>query len=54
MNLHLVDFEVLEKRARRERAEAVYRLLIQPLMAFLRHPLPTARAVAAVLSRAAA
>jgi hypothetical protein len=53
VNLHLVDFEVLEKRARRARAEAVQRLLIQPVVAFLRDPLPAARAMAAVLSRAA-
>lgn len=31
MSLHNVDFEAIERRARRERAAAVYRLLVQPL-----------------------
>ncbi len=48
------DLEALAEQARRERAEAVHRLLIQPVVAFLRDPLPAARAVVAVLSRAAA
>lgn len=54
MNLHDVDFEALEKRARRERAEAVSRLLIQPVLRLFRHPAPPAKALAAVLTRASA
>jgi hypothetical protein len=37
LSLHNVDFAAVEKRARRERSEAVHRLLVQPLLNLFAH-----------------
>jgi hypothetical protein len=36
MTLRHVDFQAIERRARRERAEAVNRLLVRPLLGLFR------------------
>jgi hypothetical protein len=36
MTLRHVDFQAIERRARRERAEAVHRLLVLPLLGLFR------------------
>jgi hypothetical protein len=40
MRIEYPDLEVLNARARRERAEAVYRLLVQPVMRFFSRKMP--------------
>ncbi len=44
MSLRHVDFQAIERRARRERAEAVHRLLVRPLLGLFRRA-PRSRAV---------
>jgi hypothetical protein len=42
-----VDFQAIERRARRERAEAVNRLLVLPLLGLFRRRAPRGHAVPA-------
>jgi hypothetical protein len=44
MTLANVNFEAIEKRARHERAEAVHRLLVKPLVQVFHRPAPAAPA----------
>ena len=48
------DLEALAEEARRERAEAVYQLLVRPVIELVRRPAPAALVAANVLKRASA
>ena len=53
MRIDHVQLELLQARARRERAEAMYQLLIAPVIRFLTHKRPAAPRHAPLRSRIA-